>query len=491
MYNILIVDDDFRDCRGISNTVKKFNIPLSTHTAECGDDALEILKTEKIDILMTDIKMPDMSGIELAEAAKQLNPELVIIIMSAYKDFHYAQQAIGFGAVKYLLKPYPIDELTDTLKKAIEICDRKNESRKSAQSVSLRAKSDMLLDYLSGKTDFSEEIATALNTEKLQLVLIRVLQADTPPELPLVKLPELFATEPFIIALDGPEYILLNSSTVNSDREFYTLVKDLFLSRFHLQICITYSPFTEISLLPEKYKSIRRAGEYFFFADKGLVLYTEDISDADGDTDSIDDLMDKIYFLIDTGNYSEFIAALSRLFEALGQNAHFSSLYAKCISSNIINRLCTHRKIKGLEQELMGKIFSSNSADEIVALFSELIKQFTDNYGNGDTKRLISKCLALIENEYMCDISLGYAAEKLYISPSYLSRLFKKETGKTFIDYLKEYRLKKACDLLKHTNMRITEIAKTVGYDSYSYFNTLFSRFYGLTPAQYRERSAE
>lgn len=123
--------------------------------------------------------------------------------------------------------------------------------------------------------------------------------------------------------------------------------------------------------------------------------------------------------------------------------------------------------------------------------FSELIGQVSDTSNANDTKRLISKCLSLIENEYMNNISLVYIAEKLHISPSYLSRLFKKETGKTFIDYLKEYRLKKACELLINTNLRITEIAKTVGYDSYSYFNTLFSHFYGITPAQYREKGAK
>lgn len=494
MFNILIVDDDFRDRQGICNTIKKYEIPLLSHTAECGDDALRILKTEKIDILMTDIKMPDMLGIELAETAKKLNSGLIIIIMSAYKDFQYAQSAIGFGAIKYLLKPYSIEELVDTLNNAIGICSRKERNKqKSVQSAAFSATGNMLLNYLNGKSEVSsEEIYAALNTKKIQLVFIRVLNHNLSSDKIYCQLAELFVSEPFIISLQNSEYIILNQSLPNSTGEFFTLVTDLFLNKFNLQICITYSPFVEISLLPEKYKHIRRISEYFFFTDKSLILYTEDIADSNSnDSISIDFLMEKIYFLIEMGNYSEFILSISQLFNTLKQNAHFSSIYAKCISSNIINRLCKKHHIKEIEQKLIEKIFSSNSADEIVALFSELIGQVSDTSNANDTKRLISKCLSLIENEYMNNISLVYIAEKLHISPSYLSRLFKKETGKTFIDYLKEYRLKKACELLINTNLRITEIAKTVGYDSYSYFNTLFSHFYGITPAQYREKGAK
>ncbi len=487
MYNILIVDDDFRDCKGICNTIKKFRLPLCSFTAECGTEALSILRREKINILITDIKMPDMLGTKLAEEAKAINPQLVIILVSAHKDFQYAQSAISFGAIKYLLKPYFIDELVATLNDAIKICNLQQEI-KSTPPVS--ANNSIILNYLNDKGNVSiEQISNIIPNEKIQLIVMRVLKQPIPLDKLYQQLDEFFAPQPFIISLQNSEYIILNRNTKNSDQKYFEALVNLFLEKFHMEICITYSPFTEVSGLPDEYKRIRQISEYFFFASTGLVVSTGEIaSNHKDDHLSVDMLMDKIYLFIDIGNYTEFVSSVSLLFNSLKQNSHFSSLYAKCISSNILNRLYKKHKFEESEQEIIAKIFSSSSADEIVALFKEIIDEISAESNKADTHRLISKSLSIIETDYMNDISLEYIAEKLYISPSYLSRLFKKEIGKTFIEFLKEYRLKKACELLKNTNLRVTEISKMVGYDSSSYFNTIFHKFYNTTPAQFREK---
>ncbi len=490
MYNILIVDDDFRDCKGICNTIKKFKLPLQAFTAECGKEALNILKHEKINILITDIQMPDMLGTKLAEEARNQNPNLVIILVSAHKNFQYAQSAINFGAMRYLLKPYFINDLVSTLNDAINTCNIQA-SKESAPVFRTSATNSTILNFLSNKEEISaEHIKTVIGSQEIQLVEIKILKHPISLDEMYKRFDEIFAPRPFIIPLQNSEFLILNQNKENSDHKYFESVLDLFIKKYQSEICITYSPFTEILHLPEEYKRIRQITEHFFFSDAGIVVSTDDIIPS-SNTDnymSVDLLMDKIYLFIDIGNYTEFVSAISLLFNTLKQSSHFSSLYAKCISSNILNRIYKKHKFKESEQEIISKIFSSGSADEIVSLFEDIVNEITVADNKADTHRLISKSLSIIETEYMDDISLEYIAEKLYISPSYLSRLFKKEIGKTFIEFLKEYRLKKACELLKNTNLRVTEISKMVGYDSSSYFNTIFHKFYNTTPAQYREK---
>lgn len=483
MYNVLIVDDDFRDRNGICNTIKKFQLPLNTFTADCGSEALSVLKREKIDILITDIQMPDMLGTTLAESARKDNPKLTIVLVSAHKDFQYAQSAINFGAIKYLLKPYFIDELVSTLNEAIEICTAKTSQNTDKNDSKIN---DIILNYLNGSND---DISEYIGTEETQLVLIKFLKTQSSEKVAIEKLQKLLAPSPVLIPMPNSNYLALYQNKTSPSQEFFENIIEIFRNDYDTEICITYSPFAPISQLPDEYKRINQTSEYFFFANIGLVISTKDIiSNGNEAAPSVDMIMDKIQLLIEMENYTDFVPMVALLFNTLKHTQHFSALYAKCIASNIINLLYKKHRFSVSEQEILVKIFSSNSADEIVLLFKEIIEKLTIDNTNADVHRLISKTLNIIENDYMNEISLEFVSEKLYISPSHLSRLFKKETGKNFIDFLKEYRLKKACELLKNTNLRITEISKIVGYDSSSYFTTIFHKFYNITPAQYREK---
>lgn len=489
MYNVLIVDDDFRDRNGICNTIQKFELPLITFTADCGTEALNVLKHEKIDILITDIQMPDMLGTELAASARKANPELTIILVSAHKDFQYAQSAINFGAIKYLLKPYFIDELVSSLKEAIEICATKQESSRSFEET-VSKNNNIIIDFLNGNSSCSnDEVSKLFEQSEVQLVLIKFLNTQINEKEAYKKLQKLLSPSPILISLPNSRCLAIHKNKENDSQDFFENIIEIFRNDLETEICITYCPFAAIGQLRDEYKHLNQTSEYFFFANIGLVISAKNIISRDGnDTPSVDMIMDKIHLLIEMENYTDFVPMVALLFNTLKHTQHFSALYAKCIASNIVNLLYKKHKFTESEQEFLVKIFSSNSADEIVLLFKDVIEKLDANNTAADVHRLISKTLNIIENEYMNEISLEFVAEKLYISPAHLSRLFKKETGKNFIDFLKEYRLKKACELLRNTNFRVTEISKMVGYDSASYFTTVFHKFYNITPAQFREK---
>ena len=137
MYNILIVDDEKKEREGIALLLKRFGFPLRTAFAQNGEDALKIMEKNYFDILLTDIKMPYMDGIQLIRETQKRGLNPICIIYSAYGEFEYAQNAISLGVQEYLLKPVKLDAFKALFEKIIEICQEK-EIEKKIEMISYR-----------------------------------------------------------------------------------------------------------------------------------------------------------------------------------------------------------------------------------------------------------------------------------------------------------------------------------------------------------------
>ena len=500
MFNILIVDDDFRDRSGICNVIKRKKWPLKTFTADCGTEAEKILTSQKIDIMITDIKIPDMLGTDLAEKAKKMQPNLKIILVSAYKDFHYAKAAIKFGAINYLLKPYLLDELISSIDNVVELCLKENADNLPQPNISypVTVNDDTLLRFLAGTSDIPEEQINSLITPSgLRIIILKILKNEDTLDNSNIsaEIKKTFDKQIKIVNMPKKQYIILDKIPEANIKPYLENAVNLFRNKYKTEVCIIYSPIiTSTEEIVKEYQSIQQTSEYFFFANKSMIISSDDeFFNKKGDSSlSTDFLLEKIDLFINMGNFDDFLITLTQLFTHLRQSSHCSPLYVKCISANIINKLLKNRSgIRNLEQEKIEKLFATNSIDEILPVFESIVEIISTEKQDNSSHRLISKTLSIIEAEYMNNISLEYVSERIFISSSYLSHLFKKETGQNFIEYLRDFRLKKSCELLKNTNLRITEICKKIGYDSASYFNTIFRQVYGITPAQYREKGIQ
>jgi len=489
MLNILIVDDDIRDREGICSTIKKIDPSLNTFTASCGQEAIEILENNNISILLTDIKMPDMLGTELAQRAKEIQHDIIIILISAHREFEYAQDAIRFGVMRYLLKPYLLSDLISTLEEAIRLCAEKVDFEKQLPENN-QEKAQKVLKFLKGQIVLEQsELAFYFDVFKLQILLVKFLNPVIGAEEQREILDKNFRDKLYFFPLEHSKYIILTAEENAYESDRLTAISYDIKNNFDQEVCIAFSPVSPLEHLPSEFSNIEQLSEYFFFSNKSVVLSSSEIiSDDFNDGLSVDFLLDKINILIDIEDYISFLDTLNMLFETLKKKQHFSSLYAKCISANILNRLFKNHTLGDSQREKIAELFASNSADGIIAFFESIVSEIDIGDNRKNSPRIIAKVLNIIDNEYMTELSLEYIAEIVFITPSYLSRLFKKEMGKTFVEYLKEYRMKKAREFLSNTNMLVSEIGKAVGYSSSSYFTTLFHQIYHLTPAQYRER---
>ena len=133
MYRILIVDDEKRERDGLEKLIRKYRYPLEILQASDGEEALELFKKQRIEILLTDIKMPFMTGIELIEEVRKRGYMPFCIIFSAYGEFEYAQNAIALGVIQYLLKPISMDDFQKLFEKVLKLCKEQCMIQKSGR----------------------------------------------------------------------------------------------------------------------------------------------------------------------------------------------------------------------------------------------------------------------------------------------------------------------------------------------------------------------
>ncbi len=416
MYSILIVDDEQIERNGIKMLINKYGMELNIYEAENGKKALEFIEKNPVDILFTDIKMPFMDGLELAENAKKLIPDLKIIIYSAYSEFDYARQAINIKVVHYVLKPIKKDEFIKVMESVLESCRIEEKEREERNRIiagyqkGVRYEKEKILSELingiKATGDFQERLAFAgldISGQYIHTVLLH----------------------------------FKNKFYDTYDDFFIGLVKDIIKHKYEylniderlsLILIITPEPIKNEDLL-DIGKRLQNAVHDKFNRDISII-FSEAVSD---------------YTLV-SSEYSNMEHVLD---------------YGLTIGDNMI-------------------IFSRKDFLQHIPLF----------YAGGSTddsnKKVIGKVVDLVKENYMKDVSVEWIAKNVYLSPNYLSYLFKKETGQSLCKYITGVRLSNAEKLLRDTNMKIVNISEMLGYANVSYFCRMFKSFYGLSPQEYR-----
>ena len=519
MYSVLVVDDEIRQREAVIKSVEwekaGFNV---VGDAENGIEALELLEKLEPDLILTDIKMPLMTGLELARKAREIRPATKFVILSGYDDFEYAQEAFKYNVIRYLLKPISASEMSEEFVKIKAEMDEEFERLKTGSSneqTQLRLKkAEFLLPLLLGT---GEDIYTVqeLKDSAKKLGLIK---SDGDCYSVVVSKFKTFGGEnctgehhiDFVNSIVG-KYALCESFFVNG--RIVTLVtsepeemstklrlpvielvqsaKKLFNQKCTIGISQTVDTPSLLSLACTQAITARR--------------YT---SDGAGDIRFINDQERKSSFELE--NVEKSVYKLEQLLK-LGNKEEISKFLDDMLSGNnrdaidylIIQILATaHRCVSVLsDSDALSQLFSSNNI-----FTSRLSFDFNEQY----KKELISLCLdardiisrsqrheseaicdralQIINDEYMNEnLSLTDASEKLGVSPNYLSALIKKTKSQNFVALVTERRMKAASDLLLCTSMKIFEISQKCGYSDQHYFSYCFKKYYGMSPNKYRE----
>lgn len=497
MLAILIVDDEKLERNGIKFLLKREKEEFRILEASNGKDALGVLMKETVDILFSDVKMPYINGLELSKQARELCPDLEIVIFSGYNDFSYAKEALRYGVVDYVLKPVDPEEFHRTLERVRGHIDdrKKEEARQNRQEDYLRKY--FFVNYLySGNRENLDHLAKLFKggREELdrctQMILAGASNGffETEEEHFIGSLKEQFRRDFGYINLNSNESLFLFTEKYTDYRELARQLYEFFRKQYDCECYFAVSrPIEEITEIPEEFRKLERLLEEQFYQPGQHVLVSGDEAEEPEDMTGEAELIDQISKEICYRDMIHLRQDFGRLEKKYRENRQFSEMYVKFVFSGILKEV--YEQISPGDEKVLSKkvdrLYRCRKIQDVVDIVSEAVSEFEKNMEEqkGGLREEIAKVKTYIRHHYSeNNIGAEELAGLVYLSPGYLSAVFKEETGVTLNRYIREVRMNKARELLEGTNMKIAQIAKEVGFSNSSYFCRSFREFFGCSP---------
>lgn len=497
MFNILIVDDEKIVVSGIKKCLLSYRYPLKIFEAYDGEEAKQILENNQIHILLTDIEMPLINGLELIEIAKEIHPEIKTIVFSAYSNFEYARKAISLRAVYYLLKPINVSELQKVMKNVLDKCNI-NQVNKEEELLFLdifkNEVSDCeLINSISFFNRSAEDIAFSMAylrfdydiLENMEKEFRQFVEKNVKVSHYTFKLDERQCVVAF-------KYYAYERFSVH---DFYQKLEewiDKVNSGKHI-FCISSERVTNTALICIELEKIKHLKELmFYFTEQNVFLDTDTEGPKYTPTIDVQNILSAITYDVQEKNYYSVKVNIEKLLELLKINKQMSPMYVKYIFFDIIKQLQQNEKEIPADKlnGVLEKISNISKIEEVEEIIQPVIIYLMDlnENQNSHNHKIVEQIVDYIHYNYQKDISLEMLAEMVFLSPAYTSTIFKQVTNTTLTGYINAYRMKMAKKLLVETNMKLVDIFPLVGYSSLTYFCALFKNMFGETPSQYRKK---
>lgn len=531
MLKVFLVEDEFVVREGI-----KKNVNWEAHGYEfCGEAsdgelAFPMIQKLKPDIVITDIRMPFMDGLELSRLIKKEMPWIEIIILTGHQEFEYAKEGIKLGVAQYLSKPISGEEL---LREVGEVAVRIEEKRKELEikekyekemEENLLKEQKELFQYLvtgsksvTELLELGEKLGMDLSAMWYSIVLMKTQSTNHAQdeysnsiieiEGRWKKLDDKMQVLTFDRNLEGKAILF----RADSKEELEQLQKD-YLNQMK-EILDEYEQVRyfggigePVNRLRELSVSFERASHAFahrYLIGDSRILSSTDMEQSvyqeqdefhinDVNTKQID--RNKIKEFLKLGDKGEVIYFVDEFFKALGAGVMKSNIFRQYITMDAY--FCVVDFVEGLQLQreeieapdvMSGALQSQERAIQYVIRIMTKAVELREKTASNRYGDIVDEVMSYIEKNYAQEeLSLNLLASHVNFSPNHLSMIFSQQTGQTFIKYLTDFRMNKAKELLRCTNKRSSVIGMEVGYKDSHYFSYLFKKTQGMTPTQYR-----
>lgn len=508
MMKILVVDDEPEIAKGLAFLIKRdcadFAAPLEPVFSS--EQAFRCALAQKPDVILTDIRMPGMDGLELIRRLLAHGLSFRCIILSGYAEFSYAKTAMNLGISDFLTKPIDEEELEAALRR---VC-RETEKERTADA----ALNDVVLGHFlrSQRTVNIEQLKQRLSCGGFatDAPVYACLLWHTCEPLTMVEqrnvaalccdLPHVCGAVSARCEGDSFAIVLALDKSVRSDRLIPLLKKLKSTKDNQGPVCISLGIYVQsFEELPYAYETSEIAMNYRVLQGQDSVISYTDLENVDTPTEwfsekdlqTMEDCLDRL----DVEGYEQ---AVHVIFSKVRKSKKMSISTLRQLSLNLV--LFSIRKLSVSQlymNEFIGKnIFTLNSIekfDDVDQLENWIIhtvhtlNQLMLKPENMDKQDLIQEAKNYIRQNFNGKITLNDIAERFYINPYYFSQLFKKKTGMRYQEYVIQLRMERAKMLLKKTQLSLKDICFEVGYSDMSHFNHLFERTTGMRPGEYRK----
>ena len=525
MYKVLLVDDEELDLEGMKRFIPWSDLGMEVSgSVNNALSACEIIEQEAIDILVSDVNMPYMSGLELARVALERKPNVRIIFVSGYQEFSYVQQALSLKAYSYVLKPMNDSELIASLLKVKRDLDEEIKQREVEMAYREAipiVKSDILIRLLEREEESEESLSHMMKSYGFD-------QMNWPIRVALIELDNLnwreagdFASQrkmsriflqqiqESMTALGITSYCKLSSQRIAlllEDGSVHQVVSNL-TERIqqHMDSSVTTGigePVYGIDQLQMSYRQAVEAVEGKMFLGKGNVIRYEDVSAEPGMLDARM-LEERMATLLKAMEEYELVQICDELENLFGTITSLRSRFTVHNMSNyIIWKLDQYLSSKnedlfellGMEIHHLDILMQFETVSDIRSWFRQRMFEISERLyekNNSKDSKFIRNVISIMKERMSENITIKDIAQHFSFSPSHIGFLIKEKSGSTFNELLVQLRMEKACELLKQPGVKIYEVADQVGYRYLPYFSRQFKERFGMTPLEYRKRETE
>lgn len=523
MYTLMIVDDDELICRGLATCIewKKLNIEVIGALYD-GEMALQQIEKQIPDIMIVDVNMPFINGIELSRILRDKYPQIKIILLTAYKEFEYAQEAIRLQISAYLTKPFHNEEIIETVEKVIGIIEEERSNIVHINNNLDRLKEKQLEELTVSGISENFNLENVNSPENLFQVAIFHIQKCNDNEFrnrisETIEV-KIHSAKTYIISklIDNNfRFFQLNHRIVivfehyNHDyirsnqliiSEIMKYMRELDCIRCYCGMGKDYQGLENVTV---SYKEAEYSiGQRFSYPNRSMIVYSElkfkekqfkadviqikqfikrsiALCDADGIADEIEKLYEK---MCDDSSWTL-------------QSMGFFFLNLLGYAYEVTEDVQLYSEFMKNSSMLLGKSTTMENNTELFELVDssyQILYEYLRRTSITDGERRVNQAIEYMEKNYTdADMSLTDVAEYVGLSPNYLGNLFKKYKDITYVNLLNEIRIGNAKKLLLRTDTKSYEIAYEVGFNSSQYFSSCFKKLVGCTPNSYKNNNSK
>ncbi|MFD1955570.1 response regulator [Paenibacillus thailandensis] len=546
MINVLLVDDEAYVTESLAVTIPWEELGVSgVHRADSGAGALRVLEEHDIDIMVTDIRMPGMTGLELIEQTTGRWPHIRCMLLTGYSDFEYARKAIQLQAADYILKPVDDDEFTKSLARSIESLRLEWEQAERHHRLQYNLKSEigvlrdnLLEDLLLGRQLSHRALGEKLLNYEIPLSL------DTPAVMVLIQYGNPYDQS------DRSSMALMEYAVLNIAEEVFAPAMQVWHGKAPHDCLIVVAELKEDvrkelehsahydrdlrRLLEEAAEQFReQAGKYlkaklslfvsgwFAFPEEigsayrrcvsalyagagagdGSIVFLEDRRTGAERQPNMTEAMYKpptLIHLLESKQWEAAEGKIEDLFRSLRQTPHTREhLYEVFLYVTNAFMYSAHKQGQFIYEidhsgiDMLLNPSAIQSIDKLADWSLSMLNRLRAELSASDTysrSHLVGRVQELVAANHGQDMSVKTIADKVFLHPVYLSKVYKAETGESLSDYIIRMRMEHAHYLLKFTGKKIYEITAELGYQNPQYFSKIFRKHYGMTPQEFRDQ---
>lgn len=525
-YKVLIVDDEPMVRKGIAKVINWDSLGCEV-IGEAGNglEGMDMIKNHKPNIIIADISMPKLNGLDMIRETLDIVKHSKIIILTGYRDFDYIQEAMRMGAFDYLLKPSKLDILVKTIKRALlelkytyKLKETKAKLINSFEKAKPILKEKLLKDIIIRVVNLDDTVIDELNTydvyiKEYYLILIETGKSKDIYSRQIHKFglyntfEEIFKEDLQYESVDvgNNRVIFIVSSNGKSDFKNKVLLNleemmEIMTNCFDISLTASISTFgNTIEDLPRKAAECFNSIGYSYYLGEGAIILAEDFELPEySDISELEVYSNQLLKYIKLGDKSNIEAIIEEIFNTLRNNKTYHCVDVDSFLIRVIYDIYNYVLInKQLDQGRYGldavvlheKVQEACNIKDLIDIikdFSRAVANDINNLRKESFNNIIQNAVKYIKDNYTRAITLHDISSHVNVSTYYLSRMFKKETGKNFSEYINIFRIGKAKEHLKDPDLKLYEIADMVGISDSHYFSRLFKKNVGITPTQYR-----